>query len=181
VSSSPDPRRRARPSGRTGRGIGALRARLRRDESGVALVEFALVLPVVALLMGAAFTGWNGMQMSVRLTSAARAGAIQAAADLGADQNGVASAAISGAQQQAAWDDATQAVNNEEGTTGVYQDTDPNGGNYVAMTLQSQAVPGSGGTISVNVVKVTISDTAVTLVPIVGNLPVTATATARYS
>ncbi|HTZ07778.1 MAG TPA: TadE/TadG family type IV pilus assembly protein [Acidimicrobiales bacterium] len=147
----------------------------------MALVEFALVLPVVALLMGAAFTGWNGMQLSVRLTSAARAGAIQAAADLGADQNGVADALITGAQQQSAWDDATQAVNNEEGTTGVYQDTDPGGADYVAMALESQAVPGSGGTITLNVVKITISDTAVTLVPVVGNLAVNTTATARYS
>jgi len=144
------------------------RRRWRRDESGQAVVEFALVLPVVVLLMGAAFTGWNGMQLSVRLTSAARAGAIQAAADLATNPN----------QVQTAWDAATTAVNNEEGTTGVYQDANPTGADYVRMTTATQAVAGG---ITVHVVTVTISDTAVTLVPVVGNLPVKATATARYA
>ena len=58
-----------------------------RDESGTALVELALVLPLVILLLGVAFNGWNGMQATIRLTSAARAGAIVAAADLTSNIN----------------------------------------------------------------------------------------------
>jgi len=143
----------------------------RRGESGQALVEFVLVLPLVALLMGVAFTGWNAMQLSVRLTSAARAGAIQAAADL-----------ASGDSQAQAATDATTAVNNEEGVSGVYQDSDPAAADYVSVSQPtSQTVSGTSGTTTINVVTVTISRTADTLVPFVGNIAVNTHATARFS
>src|SRR5580693_2663826 len=80
----------------------------RRDESGQALVEFALVLPLVILIVAVAFNGWDGMQKTIRLTSAARAGAIVAASDLAA-----------GDSQQTAWNDAVTAINAEEGDTSV--------------------------------------------------------------
>jgi Flp pilus assembly protein TadG len=138
------------------------------DESGQALVEFVLVLPVVALVMGVAFNGWNAMQLSIRLTTAARAGAIQAANDLAANP----------AQTQAALAAATAAVNAEEGDTNVYQDTNSAAQDYVSMSTSSTTT--SGG-VTINMVTITISQTSATLVPIVANLPVNAHATARYS
>ncbi len=79
------------------------------DETGTALVELALVIPLVMLLLGAAFNGWNGMQESIRLTSAARAGAIVAANDL------TASSSHPAMTQSQALADATTAINAEEG------------------------------------------------------------------
>ena len=61
------------------------------------------------LLLGVAFNGWNGMQESIRLTSAARAGAIVAANDLTSTSSHPAMT------QDQALDDATTAINAEEG------------------------------------------------------------------
>jgi Flp pilus assembly protein TadG len=145
----------------------------RHDEEGQALVEFALALPVIALLMAVAFNGWNGMQLAIRLTSAARAGAVAAAHDL--DTGNPASAQC----------DAAAAVNQEEGVSGVYQCTSSSSPDYVAITEGQQSIPSDpnnpGSATSINVVTVTISQASVTLVPIVGNFAVTAHATARYS
>jgi len=138
-----------------------------RDDSGQALIEFVLVLPVVALLMGVAFNGWSGLQLSIRLTSAARAGAIQAANDLAAHPT----------QTQTAWNDATTAVNQEEGVTNVYQNTNGAADGYVNMAITTTTTGG----VTVNVVTVTISEVSFTLVPIVKNIGVSAHATARYS
>jgi len=146
------------------------RRRVRRGESGQALVEFVLVLPVVALLMGVAFNGWNALQLSIRLTSAARAGAIEAANDLAAKDS-----------QQVAWDAATAAVNSEEGDTGVYQDKNAQAANYVDMTTSTQTVTSSDSTVQIQVVQITISQTSATLVPFVTSLSVNAHASARYS
>lgn len=146
------------------------RGRIGRDESGQALVEFVLVLPVVALLMGVAFNGWNALQLSIRLTSAARAGAIEAANDLAAKDS-----------QQVAWDAATAAVNAEEGDTGVYQDTNAQAPDYVDMKTSTQEVTSSNSTVQIQVVQITISQTSATLVPFVTNLSVNAHATARYA
>jgi Flp pilus assembly protein TadG len=146
--------------------------RRRRDERGQAMVEFVLVLPVVALLMGVAFNGWSGMQLSIGLTSAARAGAIQAANELAADPN------PTGAQIQTAWNAATMAVNAEEGTNNTYQNTDSAAADYVSMSVSTQGI--SGGA-SINVVTVTISGTSFTLIPLVKSVGVTAHASARFS
>jgi len=165
MSSSPE-RRRATRAARLG--VGRTRhARRAHDESGQAIIEFVLVLPVVALLLGVAFNGWNSMDLSVQLTSAARAGAIQAANDLGG-----------GETQQQAWNDATAAVNAEQGQTTLYQNTDPSAGDYVNMTTQSETT--TDGT-TMQTVKVVVTTTPVALVPFVHSLSVTASATARYS
>ena len=169
------------PESRTRKGLGRARshrtraaearppeAGRRRDESGQAIIEFVLALPVVALLLGVAFNGWNSMELSVGLTSAARAGSIQAANDLGANP----------AQTQKAWDDATAAVNAEEGVTNVYQNVNASAGDYVSMTTAPQSV--SGG-VTMNVVTISITQTPVALVPFVRSLTVNAHATARYS
>jgi Flp pilus assembly protein TadG len=147
-----------------------------RDESGTALVELALVIPMVILLLGIAFNGWNAMQQSIRLTSAARAGAIVAASDLSSTPGQAASCSISG--QPA--DDATAAINAEENTN-VYQDADSGANDYVSLcTAQDILATGVNG-VTINTVTVTISEKSVSFVPFVGSFPVTTHATARYS
>ncbi len=140
----------------------------RRDDDGQALIELVLVLPLVALILGAGFNGWNAMQFSVRLTSAARAGAIKAANDLGTNPT----------QLQTAWDDATTAVNQEEGVVNMYQDQNSAADNYVRMSEKTDSVPGGS---SINVVTITITRNSVTLIPVIGNLHVSVQAAARYS
>jgi Flp pilus assembly protein TadG len=141
----------------------------RRDESGQALVELALVLPLVALLVGVAFDGWNSMQEAVRLTSAARAGVLVAANELGGATPPTQSQVLT---------DATAAVNAEEGDTNVFQSTDSGANDYVTMTTPS---PVTTNGVTMNIVTITIHESSVNLVPFVGNLPVTTHATARYS
>jgi Flp pilus assembly protein TadG len=136
-------------------------------ESGQAIVEFVLALPLVALLLGVAFNGWNSMDLSVQLTSAARAGAIQAANDLG-----------NSTSSQQAWNDATAAVNAEQGQTTLYQNTDPSAGNYVDMTTNPNETT-TAGTV-MKTVKITITTTPVALVPFVRSLSITSSATARW-
>jgi len=126
----------------------------------------------VALLLGVAFNGWNGMQASIRLTSAARAGAIAAASDLSTTPDHAATT------QPVALQDATTAINAEEGVPGVYQSVNSAANDYVSMSVQpSQNISGQ----SVNLVTITISQSGVSLVPFVGSLPVTTHATARYT
>ncbi|HUI04448.1 MAG TPA: TadE/TadG family type IV pilus assembly protein [Acidimicrobiales bacterium] len=139
-----------------------------RDEGGQAIVELALALPILALLLGVAFNGWNGMQLSVRLTSAARAGAIQAANDLGTNPT----------DTQTAWNDAVTAVNEEEGVNTLYQNVNAAANDYVTLSTSTESV--SGG-ITMHVVTITIRETTSSLVPVVASFPVTAHATARYS
>ena len=140
-------------------------ASVRLGEAGQAMVEFVVLLPLVVLLFGVAFTGWQGMQTSIRLTTAARAGAIVAANDLKSGGN--------------ALDDATLAVNQEEGVTNVYQDTSPSSDNYVSMSVTTDTL-GSAG-LTIDVVKISIAHTVLPLVPGVWKLSVTSSATARYS
>lgn len=122
-----------------------------------------MILPLALLLFGVAFTGWQGMQTSIRLTTAARAGAILAAQDL---QTGTGNA----------WNDATLAINQEEGVTNVYQNSSPSADNYVNMTPET--LNAAGQTISV--VKISIIHAVVPIVPAVWKLSVTSSATARY-
>ncbi len=158
----------------------------RRNESGQALVEFALVLPLVILLVSVAFNGWNGIQLDLRLTSAARAGALVAASELANDVTTVNNGAQpTQAQFDQALVDATTAVNNEEDTT-TYQSTNPNGSDYVSLTAPPPGTDtvsdGSGDPpISINTVTITISQASVALVPVVGNISVSAHAAAEYS
>jgi Flp pilus assembly protein TadG len=147
----------------------------RRDESGQALVEFALVLPLVILIVAVAFNGWDGMQKTIRLTSAARAGAIQAAAVLALDPMNPAN------ETQNAKDAAVNAINAEEGATGVYQDTNASQPDFVAMVLSTQSISSGTSTVSIGTVTITISPSSVTLVPFVGHISVTTHATARFS
>ena len=153
------------------RGLGRRR---HRDETGTALVELALVVPIVILLMGVAFNGWNAMQSSIRLTSAARAGAIVAANDL---TNSSTHPALS---TSVALADATNAINSEEGSTNpaLYQSADSSANNYVSLSQSTQTI---SGWISVSVVTISISHSSLSFVPFVGSFPVTTHATARYS
>jgi Flp pilus assembly protein TadG len=146
----------------------------RRDESGQALVEFALVLPLVILIVAVAFNGWDGMQTTIRLTSAARAGALQAAAILAQDPADPTN------EQQPAWDAAVNAVNAEENTS-VYQNLNSSQPDYVNLVIQTQNVSSGTTTVAIGTVTITVSPSSVTLVPYVGHISVTTHATARYS
>lgn len=65
----------------------SLRARIRRDEVGASLVEFALVLPLlIVLLFGIMEAGWAFSQ-SVEVRNAAREGARLAVVDYGTGQD----------------------------------------------------------------------------------------------
>ena len=116
-----------------------------------------MVLPLVALLLGVAFNGWSGMQLAVRLTSAARAGAIQAANELGSATPPPTPTVLN---------DATNAINAEEGVAGVYQNSNSAANDYVSMT-QSQTT--SSG-VTMNVVTITISTVGLPG-PLRGDLP----------
>jgi Flp pilus assembly protein TadG len=149
----------------------------RGDESGQALVEFALILPLVVLLIGVAFNGWNAMQLDIGLTSAARAGALQAANDL-------ANNTFSDPSCTTVACDATNAINQEESTT-IYQYTNPSAANYVSVTTPPQITipdtPPGAPTVTMNIVDVSISPAAVDLIPYVGDISVNVHASARYS
>lgn len=140
----------------------------RRDETGQALIEFVLVIPLMILLIGVAFNGWSAIQLDIGLTSAARAGAIKAANDLATNPTDIPDA----------WNDATTAINENQGVTGVYQNMDSNSDDYVNM---SEATDTIASGVTINVVTITISQVSDTLIPVVGNFHVTAHATARYS
>jgi len=151
------------------------RRRSRRGEGGQALIEFALVLPLLALLMGVAFNGWNGMQLSIRMTSAARAGAIKAANDLGSGN---------AAEEGNALSDAVNVINQEENTT-IYQSSDASAAYYVSMTTSNESVPSDPsnptGSTTYSVVTIKISGAPVRLVPVIATIGVSVQATARYS
>jgi len=140
------------------------------DETGQSAVEFALVLPVIILLVAVAFDGWSMLQSSIRLTAAARAGAIAAANDLGPPNNKSTATALA---------DATTAVNNEEGVTGVYQHTNAGATNYVSLSTSADNLSGTGVTINVVTIKITFQVPA--WVPVVSIPQSSAKASARYS
>lgn len=135
-------------------------------------MEFALVLPLLALLMGVAFNGWNGIQLDINLTSAARAGAVAAANSLAGNSN-PSTSDINNATGL-----AITAINQAEGVSNVYQG-DPSQADYVNVTT-SPGQPLQSG-ITINVLEVTISNVSVTLVPVVGAISLSAHASARYS
>jgi Flp pilus assembly protein TadG len=163
-------------------------ARCRRgDEAGQSIVEMALILPFITLLIAIAFTGWNALQQTIRLTTATRSGAIKAANDLSgyiATNKLQCSAMVSGStawtndfsQSPTPQDDATSAINAEEGVTNTYQDNSASSDNYVSLT---SAIDNDAG-VSVYVVTITISHQVATWFPFLSAPHVTATATARY-
>ena len=63
---------------KSGRAQATCRARLRRwaqDESGAGLIEFAIILPVLVMLLLGIITGGNAYQEKLSLTNGAREGA----------------------------------------------------------------------------------------------------------
>ena len=142
----------------------------RHDEAGQSAVEFALVLPVIILLVAIAFNGWSALQSSIRLTTAARAGAIAAANDLGPPNNMSTATALA---------DATTAINNEEGVSGVYQHTNAAADNYVSLSTSTDTLAGTG--VTIKVVTVTITHRVTAWVPVVSLPQLSARATARYA
>jgi Flp pilus assembly protein TadG len=138
------------------------------------LVEFALVLPLLVLLLGVAFNGWNAMQVSIRLTSAARAGAIAAANALSMQET-----------TTQAQDAATAAINQEEGDVTTFQDnpgqsSQPNYVNIVVNPSEPLTNCACGGG-TIGTVRITITPSSITLIPFVQQISVATHATARYS
>jgi hypothetical protein len=126
--------------------------------------------------VGVAFNGWDAMQVSIRLTSAARAGAIAAANAL-ADQETTTQA------QQA----ATIAINQEEGGGSTFQDSPGQASqpNYVNIAVNPGESLSNGGGIgssgTIGTVTITITPSSITLIPFVQQISVATHATARYS
>ena len=130
-------------------------------------------LPLVILLLGIAFNGWNGMQESIRLTSAARAGAIVAAKRSVGDPNG--------SNTRTVLDDATTAVNEEEFGPGAPVSTKTMTRAPTTTSACRRRQPITPTDVTINVVTITISQSSASFVPFVGSFPVTTHATARYS
>jgi len=143
-----------------------------RDQRGVAIVETALLMPLLLILLGVAFTGWDAMHQSVQLTSAARAGALKAASDLDA-QNAICDPPNnkpSPAQMANAKNDAITAINTEENSAAFNT-------NNVSVSCSASTIDG----ISASFVTVTITQPVQTFVPLVPGFTLTTHATARFA
>lgn len=119
----------------------ARRDRLRRDERGVALVEFALVLPLLVLIclgtidFGRAYATWNSVK------NAAREGAAFAQLNPGK----VTSSGICADPNNIAWH-----VHNESSTVNAYAVTVTRTSDGAAVTgCNAGTIPASGTTIRV--------------------------------
>ena len=142
------------------------------------MVELALVLPVFLLLVAVAFTGWDAIHQTIGLTSAARAGVIEAASDL---QNAKPT--------PQALSDATAAINAEEGAANTYKcQTNPAFGscttsacanNCVTLGTSTGSQTGAAG-LTVDLVTVAISRSLSSDLPIVSGVKLVSSATARY-
>ncbi len=133
----------------------------------------ALILPVMMLILGAAYTGWDAMRQTIGLSSATRAGVIMAANDL---QNSKSASDLL---------DATAAINAEEGVNGLFTYSGEPGkppgyvctNNCVSLTTSA---PGISGVATFGLVTITITRSVGTDLPIVPGINVAAHATARY-
>jgi len=138
----------------------------------------ALLLPLILLLVAIAFTGWSALQQTISLTSAARAGAIKAANDLAQAGQGPGTCPVGSGATATAWQDATNAINSEEGTS-VYQCSNSGADDYVTLTTTTDSLNGTLST-PMSLVTITLSHNVGAWIPVVSNLHVTATATGRY-
>jgi hypothetical protein len=123
--------------------------------------------------VGIAFNGWDAMQVSIRLTSAARAGAIAAA-------NAIVDGDTTSQAQQA----AIMAINQEEGGGSTFQ-ANAAKPNYVNV-VSNPGEPltnggGASGTGTIGTVTVTITPSSITLIPFIQQISVATHATARYT
>jgi Flp pilus assembly protein TadG len=116
----------------------------RTASSGQALVEMALLLPLLAFVVGLAFTGSSFLSTVIGLNGAARAGVIAVVND--AD----ASPPISTYSAQVA--DAVAAANNEQGCTACIvasNDLSSCGATSNCLWIDTSITSGSGKTIDV--------------------------------
>lgn len=127
---------------------------------GQALVEFALVMPILLLLLAVVATGGQMLASDISLTQAARAGAVAAAEDASATPKDPISVQTT---------DARTAANNEQGGANVITCSGsgvPSG----CVTVTDLSAPGPGlENNTVSLAKCQIWDTIQTFVPLFGN------------
>lgn len=150
----------------------------RQEAAGQSLVEMSIALPLMLLLVASAFTLWIGLDGSIGLTNAARAGSLTVATQLAA--NSVMPAAGPGApytpaELSAVLPYATAAVNAEEGVTNLYHSA-PCSSGQSCVSLSSANVPTGGGAY-LPVVTVTVTEMVHPQVPVVNGFTVRAQAT----
>ncbi len=144
------------------------------------MVEMAIVLPLMLALLAVAYTGWEAMHTDIGITSAARAGAIQATyaydqkydADIAAgDSPAVADADAMPMAAPA----ALAAVNSEENTT-MFQ---PAGPTCTKACVKVTEVPSTNYRPSILVVSITESVSA--QIPVLPGMTIQAQAGATTS
>jgi Flp pilus assembly protein TadG len=135
---------------------------------GQAMVEMSLVLPVMLLLLGVAYTGSDAMHQQIGLTSAARAGAIVAAHDrqLKPTPKDLPTTLA----------DAVIAVNDEEASGTRYKST-PCGSDCVTYAETTGTALSDGTSITLGTI--TITHAVVADLPVLSGINLTAQAAAR--
>ena len=185
--------RRSRSAGPGQPGIRLCARPRRRRARGQSLVEMAIVLPVMISMLALAYTGWDAIHRVIGITSAARAGALQAAADLPEPNLAPlrwvppssppppipvpASGNLHDETQPVA-----NAVNAEENSPGLYK---PSGNGWPACTtacvsLSAKSIctstPATPCTSAVPIITVTITRSVSADVPVFRSITVTAIA-----
>lgn len=149
----------------------------RQERDGQSLVEFALVLPLMLLLIGGGYTMWTGLHAAIGVASAARAGALTASAQLTTNKSQPLAGSgrpYSLAQMNAVLANAAKAVTAEDGVT-QYQAAPCNPG-VPCVSISSSNLP-TGGGVYLPVVTISVTQSIAPQVPMMSQFTVAATAT----
>ena len=148
----------------------------RQARGGQSLVEFAIVLPLMLLLVGGAYTMWTGLHSAIGVTSAARAGALTAAYQLQTNKTQPApgpGAPYTAAQLGAVLGNVASAVTAEDGVL-TYQAA-PCSAGQACVSIGSANVATGGGTY-LPVVTVSVIESIAPKVPMMTQFTVAASA-----
>ena len=144
----------------------------RRRQSGQALVEFAIVLPLFLFVLGGGFTMWQGLHGSVNLTSGVRAGVLVASSDLRNRPSTLTPPTA--ADLATATADTVNAINAEEGVVNKYSAAATCTANCVTLALVKGSLTGT------DEVTVSVHSRVAPAIPGLPTLSVFATATASF-
>ena len=154
----------------------------RRRASGQSLIEFAVVLPLMLLMVAGAYAMWTGLHTVIGLTSAARAGSLTAANQLAkmGKTPGAVTNAYSAADLNAVLGSAVAAVNAEEGVNS-YQAAGPlctatNGCVSISSTPIPAGTDSNGNQTYLAEVTISISQAIAPPVALISQFTVNATA-----